>query len=470
MSRSAPDCGPVRTAHARTSSVSGLSASDLRLAMVLGAASSIAWIALELVAYALAPAVSPSLHVALTLVAWELAVQGLVTHAALARRVDLAPPAPFAASVLVAAWNEEKDIVPTVRSLLAQEGVVLEVIVADDGSTDRTRAVLIESLGLTALGDELVDATERVRLLSLPHGGKGAALEAARKRARHPILVTVDADTVLGPGAIERLVRPFVDPRVEAASGSVVVRDARSALTRFQYLEYLQTTLLRHGWSELGVLEQVPGAFAALRASAVERAGGFPTDSLTEDYEVIFRLYARAAAEGRRIRVPTVTDACAYTEPPRGLAGLARQRTRWFAGFLLTIGRFRALTFDPRAGAFGLVRMPIKWADAILPLWSLGSLVIVLALAIPSTARFEVTVLGALLLSLRVTVGVIQTCLALRAHHRAPSRIPDREPPVALTWLHAISEAFTYAWLRRLLVVRAYAFALTRAPVWQTAR
>jgi cellulose synthase/poly-beta-1,6-N-acetylglucosamine synthase-like glycosyltransferase len=428
--------------------------------------------ALELAAYTLSPSVPPSLHIALTLVAWELAVLGLVTHAALARRDDPAPPIPFAASVLVAAWNEEKDIVSTVRSLLAQEGVVLEVIVADDGSTDRTRAVLVDALGLEVRGDELVDPAARVRVLSLAHGGKGAALEAARRAARHPILVTVDADTVLGPGALERLVRPFADPRVEAVSGSVVVRDAQSALTRLQYLEYLETTLLRHGWSELGLLEQVPGAFAALRASAVERAGGFPTDSLTEDYEVMFRLYARAAAEGRRIRVPTVTDACAYTEPPRTLAGLARQRTRWFAGFLVTLARFRALTLDPRAGAFGLVRLPIKWADAMLPLCSLGSLALVVALALtsPESARFEVTTLGVLLLAIRLTVDVAQTFLALRVHHRAASRIPDREPAVALTWLHALTKTFTYVWLRQLLVVRAYAFAPTRTRVWETAR
>jgi hypothetical protein len=465
--------GPVRSLSRPSAPPARISAHTLRLSARLALGASGALVLLELLAASLTPHVDAGLHMALALVAWELAVQGLVTHAALTRREDRAPASPTAVSVLVAAWNEEKDIVATVRSILAQEGVTLEVIVADDGSTDRTRDVLREAFVLTdASADTLVDASARVRVATLPHRGKGAALESARRLARHPILVTVDADTVLGPGAIERLTRAFVDPSVEAASGSVVVRDPDDVLSRFQHLEYLKTTLVRHGWSQLGMLEQVPGAFAALRASAVEHAGGFPTDSLTEDYEVMFRLYARAAEESRPIRVPTVPEACAYTEPPRTLAGLSRQRTRWFAGFLVTLARFRALALDPHADAFGLVRLPIKWIDAILPLWSLGSLAVVVALATvsPASARLEVSALGVALVLLRLGVDLMQTHLALRLHAHAPSRLSAREPPAALTWMHAIVEAFTYTWLRQLLVVRAYAFVATKARVWETAR
>ena len=465
--------GSVRSLSRPSVRLARLSVHTLRVSARLLVGMSAALVSLELLAAWLTPHVDAGLHVALALVAWELAVQGLVTQAALARRDDRAPVSPFAVSVLVAAWNEEKDIVATVRSILAQEGVGLEVIVADDGSTDRTRQVLSEAFALAAAEDgSLVDPRARVRVVTLPHRGKGATLEAARGLARHPILVTVDADTVLGPGAIERLTRAFMDPAVEAAAGSVVVRDADDALSRFQHLEYLKTTLVRCGWSELGMLEQVPGAFAALRASAVEHAGGFPTDSLTEDYEVMFRLYARAAEEGRLIRVPTVSEACAYTEPPRTLGGLSRQRTRWFAGFLVTLARFRALTFHPQADAFGLVRLPIKWVDAVLPLWSLGSLTVVIGVAVasPASARLEVSALGVALVLLRLGVDLVQTFLALRLHARAPSRLPSREPVAALTWMHALLEAFTYTWLRQLLVIRAYAFALARGRVWEASR
>lgn len=448
-----------------------LGLAELALAARFVSITLLALVALESLAAWLTASVTPSLHVALALAAWELSVQLVVTQAGLRPRRDPAPAAPLSVSVLVAAWNEERDLVRTVRSVLAQEGVHLEVIVVDDGSTDRTRSVLVDAFALVDEDRGLVDALDTIRVITIAHAGKGAALEAARRVARHPILVTVDADTILGDGAIERLVRPFVDPQVEATAGSVVVRDAHELLSRFQYAEYLETTFVRHGWSQLGLLEQVPGAFAALRASAVEQAGGFPTDSLTEDYEVMFRLYARAAAEGRTIRVPTILDACAYTEPPRSLAGLARQRTRWFAGFLVTLARFRGLLFDPRAGAFGLVRLPIKLIDALLPPWSLLSLAIVLASAIASRdLGLEISALGLVLLGVRVVFDVVQTHLALRAHRLSASRVESLEPSGAITWLHALADAWTYAWLRQLLVLRAYPFALTKGRAWERSR
>ena len=148
------------------------------------------------------------------------------------------------------------------------------------------------------------------------------------------------------------------------------------------------------------------------------------------------------------------------------------QRTRWFAGFLVTLARFRALTFHPQADAFGLVRLPIKWVDAVLPLWSLGSLTVVIGVAVasPASARLEVSALGVALVLLRLGVDLVQTFLALRLHARAPSRLPSREPVAALTWMHALLEAFTYTWLRQLLVIRAYAFALARGRVWEASR
>jgi hypothetical protein len=138
----------------------------------------------------------------------------------------------------------------------------------------------------------------------------------------------------------------------------------------------------------------------------------------------------------------------------------------------VTLARFRALTWSARAGAFGLVRLPIKWMDAALPLWSLASIALFAALAAiePNGLRLEVSALGLFLLGLRWALDLAQTALALRLHAGAPGRLAAREPRVVLTWLHALAESFTYTWLRQVLVVRAYALALTKARVWETAR
>jgi cellulose synthase/poly-beta-1,6-N-acetylglucosamine synthase-like glycosyltransferase len=400
--------------------------------------------------------VQAGLAVALFFVAQELGTLAVVVTAAMrpAPRPSGALPA---VSVLIAALDEVGSIALTLRSVLAQRGVALEVIVADDGSADGTAELVERTFG------------DAVRVLRLPHRGKGAALESARAVARHPVLVTVDADTELAPDALARLAAAFVDPRVDAAAGAVVPRDPRGLLERFQVTEYLKNTLVRRGWSALGALDQVPGALAAIRAASLDRAGGFPTDSLTEDYEVAFRLYAQAAREGRRIRIPTIPEARAYTEPPRTLAGLVRQRTRWFAGFLSTLWRFRALVLRPRAGTFGLVRLPLKVVDAVLPPIGLVSLVS-MAMGLAS-GHAEITALSIVLLVVRASTDLVVQALAIALHRRA-SQPGDPMPAPSLAWMiaTALLESWSYAWLKQLAVLRAYPFALWRVRTWERAR
>lgn len=403
------------------------------------------------------------LAVALFFVAQELGTLMVVASAAarssaVARSSAAAPARERSAvSVLIAALDEAGSIVASVRSVLAQENVTLEVIVADDGSTDGTADLVTRTFG------------DRVGVLRLPHGGKGAALERARSVARHPVLVTVDADTELAPNALADLAAAFVDPRVDAAAGAVVPRNPTNVLVRFQVTEYLKNTLVRSGWSALGALDQIPGALAALRASSLDRAGGFPIDSLTEDYEVAFRLYALAAREGRRILIPTVPTARAYTEPPRTLAGLMRQRTRWFAGFLSTLWRFRSLIGRTRAATFGLVRLPLKVVDAVLPPIGLVSLVaLVLGLG---SGQPMLSALSMFLLAVRAITDAIVQTLAIRLHAR--SRGPtDPVPAPSMLWLitTATLEPWSYAWLKQLAVLRAYPFALARVQTWERAR
>lgn len=368
------------------------------------------------------------------------------------------PPAPPRLTVIVAAYDEASCILETLRSVRAQRGVEVELIVADDGSRD----------GTSDLVERTFSASD-VRVLRLPHSGKGAALEAARRVATHPILVTIDADTVLAPDALALLAAPFEHPSVEAAAGAVVPRTSSSWLVRFQIGEYLKNTLLRRGWSALGALEQVPGAFAAIRATSLANAGGFPLDSLTEDYEVAYRLYAAAAREGRTIRIPTIVRARAYTEPPRTLAGLVRQRTRWFAGFLSTLFRFRRLVLRPSAGTFGLVRLPLKVVDAVLPpigLVSLAALVLGILSGDP-----PITALSVLLLVVRALTDVLVHGLAIRTHRDARHADDDTlAPSIPGLCASALLESWSYAWLKQAAVLRAYPFALWRVRTWEPSR
>ena len=408
-------------------------------------------------AVAMVPTLAPSMGAGLLVFALAVSLlEGgtlLALGMAMLKRRPLLARVARPVSVLVAAWNEREAIVQTVRGLLGQAAVQLEVIVADDGSTDGTGDRVEQVFG----GDA------RVRLVRIEHAGKGAALEAARAIARFPRIATVDADTRLEPLALAKLVGA-IDGEVVAAGGAVLIDGAlidgiASIGCRFQALEYLRTTWVRAAWAELGMLEQIPGAFSVFDAAALASAGGFPVDSITEDYEVSYRLYEDAAKQGRSIHIALVPEARAFTASPDGFGGFVRQRTRWFAGFLSTLARFRRMIFSPRTGRFGMVRLPLKVLDSVGPLLAASAMISLGALVM----RGEVLSLLVLLpLAVRALSDVV-IFLASRA------MAPKHERGATSLLLTAI-DAVTYSVVRHLVVLRAYPFAARRLSTWERSR
>ena len=279
----------------------------------------------------------------------------------------------------------------------------------------------------------------------------------------------MDADTTPAPRALAEMARAFADPDVMSAAGVVGVRNARDGwLTRHQHVEYQRVTWTRVAWSSLGALEQVPGAFTGVRADAFAAVGGFPTDSLTEDYELTYRLVARGVRDGRAQVVVTVPQAMVWTVVPNTLAGFVRQRTRWFAGFLTTLVRFRRLIFEPRAMTFGLVRLPLKLVDAIVPLLAFASLAV---LATGGTKAFGVSAVAVALFGARWLWDVVSYAAITRAYG-VPSHggRAGLDTKAASAWWFAISDGFAFAWLRYAATIRAYVWAFRRLRTWERSR
>jgi biofilm PGA synthesis N-glycosyltransferase PgaC len=188
-------------------------------------------------------------------------------------------------------------------------------------------------------------------------------LNRALAEVRTELVVTFDADTVIGPGTVEALVRHFVDPRVAAVAGQVRVGNRRGLLTRWQSLEYLTAIGLdRTAQSLLGAIMVVPGACAAWRRSAVLAAGGFDPRTLAEDCDLTLSLQ-RAGW-----RIEQDHDAVALTEVPQSARSLVRQRFRWMFGTLQAVWKQRAMLLRPRYGALGLVVMPYSVLSVVVPL------------------------------------------------------------------------------------------------------
>ena len=291
-------------------------------------------------------------------------------------------------TLVAPAYNEEATCVEATRSLLALHYPECEIIVVNDGSRDATLQRLTETF-------DLVPAT-RMRTADLPsapirgiyrsrlhrnltvidkeNGGKADTLNAGLAYCRTPLFCAMDADSLLEPDALIRVVRPFLeDARTVAVGGiirivngctvtnGVVTRVAlpTDLLARFQVLEYLRAFLSgRMGWAALDATLIISGAFGLFRRSIVVDVGGFATDTVGEDMELVVRLHRHCRERKIPYRITFIPDPVAWTECPESLRVLGRQRDRWQRGLSEVLTRHRRMLFNPRYGRVGMLAYP----------------------------------------------------------------------------------------------------------------
>ena len=253
-------------------------------------------------------------------------------------------------TVIMAAYNEEKVITGSLRSLLNSDYPALDIVVVDDGSTDNTLRLLREGFG-----DD-----SRVQILHQKNAGKMAAMNRALRAAEGEILMLADADTLFPPPAIGFLARHFVDRRIGAVAAGVRIGNAGdNILTRWQALEYSTCQNFdRRGYDLLNCIPVIAGAAGAVRREAIEALGGFSPDTLNEDMDMTWQLL-RAGW-----RIVNDSEAMAYTEAPNTLNSFLRQRFRWAYGTLQCLWKHRDAL--GRHGALGWVALPIQWLHQVL--------------------------------------------------------------------------------------------------------
>jgi cellulose synthase/poly-beta-1,6-N-acetylglucosamine synthase-like glycosyltransferase len=300
-------------------------------------------------------------------------------------RSPLTPPV----SLLAPAFNEEANVVENVRSLLMLDYPLFEVILVNDGSTDGTLGLLVDAFDLrrSARSFERSLPCKPIRgiyesesypnlvVVDKANGGKADALNAGLNLSLYPIFCAIDADSILEPDALLRLVRPFVDaPGVTIAAGGVVrvangcdihggrvhaVRLPRRPLPLIQIVEYLRAFLFgRMGWSTGNSLLVISGAFGLFDKKAAVLAGGYATDSVGEDMELVVRMHRYRRERRQPYRIGFVPDPICWTEVPESLRVLRRQRTRWQRGLIDTLLRHRSMIGRPRYGTVGMVSLP----------------------------------------------------------------------------------------------------------------
>ena len=291
-------------------------------------------------------------------------------------------------SMLAPAYNEAATIAESLRALLALYYPNLEVVVVNDGSSDDTIGVLRESFDLAPIHpiyQKRIPSQEVVGLyrsrthpdlvvIDKRNGGKADALNAGLNFATGELVCAIDADTLIEPDSLQRMVRPFLERGdVVAAGGTIRVandsvveggrvvraRAPRRLLPGCQVVEYLRAFLFgRLGWNRLGGNLIISGAFGLFRRASVLEAGGYEHDTVGEDMELALRLRRLGYERKGPHAIAFVPDPVAWTEAPETMRVLGRQRDRWHRGLADVLWRHRRVMLNPRYGAMGMLVFP----------------------------------------------------------------------------------------------------------------
>ncbi len=328
-------------------------------------------------------------------------------------------------SVIMPAHNEAASIVSAVQAMLSLRYPRHEVIVVDDGSTDDTCARLVEAFNLVEVDRSVPDdvpvhaavrfvavprdGRTRLMVVSKDNSGKAEAVNTGINASAEALVAVVDADSLLDPDALLVVSKPFADDPVRmVATGGVVrvangctvvvgrvtdVRMPSNWLARVQVVEYLRAFILsRSGWSRLGALVLISGAFGVFRRDVLVEVGGLLEGSLGEDFELVMRLHRRMREQGRDYRIEFLAEPVCWTEVPTTARVLRRQRRRWHRGLWEVLWAYRAALGRLRYGRVGLIALPWYWLFELLaPVLELAGLVLIgvgVALGVVNMAYF----------------------------------------------------------------------------------
>lgn len=403
---------------------------------------------------------------------------------------DVLPPI----ALLVPAYNEEKTIVETVQSLISLRYPSIEVIIVNDGSRDNTVAVLTEAFSLrpamraleqrvpnrAVRGVYVAARDPRLLVIDKINGGRADALNAAINFARAPIVCQMDADSLLDEDALLRAVRPFVDHPERTVAVGATIRIAngchvhkgrvvqvglpKSLLALFQTVEYLRAFLMaRLAWSEMNMLLLVSGAFGLFRRQIVMEVGGFSTDTVGEDFELVMKIHRYMLDHRRDYSIEFLPEPVCWTEVPEDLGTLGRQRSRWQRGALETFAKYGDMMLKPRYGRIGVMGMSNTLiVDVIGPIAEVAGYILVPLLWLLDLLSIEYFLaLSAVVFVFGVAISVGSLILEELELRRYP-----RARDLCLLTLAAILENFGYRQLNNFWRIRGYWQYFTGKGSW----
>jgi biofilm PGA synthesis N-glycosyltransferase PgaC len=253
---------------------------------------------------------------------------------------DKTPPdrkyEPFV-TVVIPAYNEEECIWNTIQSIRAQTYPIREIIVVDDCSSDDTGEIA-RSLGATVIR------------LDKNSGTKSRAVNIAVPRIDSSLFVVIDADTILDPRAIEKLVPHLSDGETLSACGFVIPQVRKTIWERARTVEYLYGLgLFKEAQDHMSSPLVSSGCLSAFNRSIFNKLGGFPEGNIAEDMALTWLGLIRG------YNVKYISDAICYPKEPANWLQYKRQVLRWYRGFFQCLKQYKVrLILNKRLAALVL--------------------------------------------------------------------------------------------------------------------
>lgn len=381
-------------------------------------------------------------------------------------------------SILVPAYNEELGIVESINSLITLKYPETEIIVIDDGSKDNTANVVIESFDMVKshikvnaklstkpiLNIYQSRLHPKVFLIQKENGGKSDALNAGINLARYPYFCSIDGDSILDSNSLLRVMQPIIesDGKVVAAGGSVRIANGNDIhfgtmvekklgnhpLVLVQVIEYLRAFMLgRIFLSHFNMILIVSGAFSVFNKRIVIDVGGYSTDVIGEDMELVVKVHAKIRENKTKERIEFIPNPVCWTEAPTSLSVLRNQRRRWSQGIFESLWKHRHMALNPKYGRIGWIAFPYFWIfEALGALVEFAGYVYIIFAFFTDRLNTEFAIL--ILISL-VVYGSIFSVLALMIETGTSNKLTSPKGVIKLV-LVSLSETF---WYRPLLIL-----------------
>ena len=246
-------------------------------------------------------------------------------------------------SIIIPAYNTEGTIGVTIKSLLkVNYPKPIDIVVVNDGSTDKTAQVLKKF-------------HEKIRVITNKKNmGKGYSLNRALSTINSDLFVCLDADSLVDSNCLLKMVGFFGDSKVGAVTAGLKVARKNNILEKVQHVEYLLNLFWRKIMVFLDTLTVTPGVFSIYRTEVIKKIGGFDVKNLTEDMEIALRLHTRG------YKIENCPDAYVKTFCPKTFIDLYKQRVRWYRGVIRNSIKYKNMLFNPKFGNLGIYFLPVN--------------------------------------------------------------------------------------------------------------